>query len=250
MSLIDEYRNQYQWRSGERVYNFLPEMKGQTVLDMGCGVGDQARDFAKQGARVIGVDMNQELLDIARRNCPKNTRFIKSDFRNPLELNEQVDGLWSSFAVAYIADFQTVLKKWKGYIKQGGWIALTEIDNFFGHEPLNENSKELLEKYVEDAYTKGRYDFNIGRKLEDYLRNCGFQIDKTFTLNDEEFSFSGSASQDVIAAWRKRSDRMSLLQKTCGSDYEEVRHEFLSALKENEHYSKCKVISCIGTALT
>lgn len=140
MNLSEEYKNQYQWRSWEKVYDLLPDLAGQRVFDIGCGVGDQARDFIERGARVIGVDINEELLGTARKNCPENARFINSDFRNPLDLDEQVDGLWCSFAVAYMTDFKPVLETWKKYIKKGGWIALTEIDNFFAHEPLSKQT--------------------------------------------------------------------------------------------------------------
>lgn len=224
----------------------LPDLTGQTILDMGCGVGDQARDFIERGAKVIGVDLNEEMLDAARLNCPGNARFINDDFRNPLDLDEQVHGLWCSFAVAYNTDFKPVLDSWKQYIKKGGWIALTEIDNFFGHKPLSENAENLLEEYTKDAFRDGRYDFYMGHKLVHYLKESGFSIKESLILNDLEFSFSGPAEKEVIEAWRKRFERMTLLQNMCGSRYEEVREEFLSSLQADEHRSHCKVISCIG----
>lgn len=246
MNIIHEYKDQYQWRSWDSVYDLLPEMDNQTVLDLGCGVGDQAVDFIDRGAQVIGIDINDDLLNEARSRCIKNARFIKTDFRDLPELDEKADGLWCSFAVAYLIDFNSVLNSWKKYIKKGGWIALTEIDNFFGHEPLNKNVKEMLENYARYAYKKGRYDFYMGRKLEDYLKKSGFNISEILTLDDQEFSFSGPAPKEVVTAWEKRFDRMIFLQEFCGSSYENVKNEFLSCLKKNEHQSLSKVFCCIG----
>jgi ubiquinone/menaquinone biosynthesis C-methylase UbiE len=55
---------------------FFPILAGQTVLDLGCAVRDQAADFIKRGARVIGVDINNDLLNEARSRFPKSARFI------------------------------------------------------------------------------------------------------------------------------------------------------------------------------
>src|SRR5437870_10487058 len=66
VNLSVEYSQQYQWRPWRRIYAALPDLRGQTLLDLGCGVGDQAADLAARGARVIGIDMNDELLRTAR----------------------------------------------------------------------------------------------------------------------------------------------------------------------------------------
>jgi hypothetical protein len=149
--------------------------------------------------------------------------------------------------VAYIIDLATVLDSWKKHIKKGGWIAVTEIDNFFGHEPLSNSVKTILDDYAQDAYQKGRYDFYMGRKLEDHLKKSGFNVSIILTLDDQEFSFSGPAQKGVLSAWQKRFDRMVFLHDFCGSSYEIVKNEFLSCLKMDEHRSVCKVFCCIGT---
>ena len=64
--LIDEYRRQFAWRDWDRVLDALPDLRGQTVLDLGCGVGDLAASLAARGAKVIGFDLNEELLRAAR----------------------------------------------------------------------------------------------------------------------------------------------------------------------------------------
>ena len=42
------------------------ELRGRSVLDIGCGGGVLAESLTRLGARVSGVDMSQELLGIAR----------------------------------------------------------------------------------------------------------------------------------------------------------------------------------------
>ncbi len=41
-------------------------LQGLTVLDLGCGQGHFSRHLAAQGARVVGIDIADELLSVAR----------------------------------------------------------------------------------------------------------------------------------------------------------------------------------------
>lgn len=47
----------------------IGDVTGKTVLDLACGNGLYTRKFKEQGAaRVVGVDISQELIDIARQH--------------------------------------------------------------------------------------------------------------------------------------------------------------------------------------
>jgi cyclopropane fatty-acyl-phospholipid synthase-like methyltransferase len=42
--------------------------KGMTVLDLGCGTGRHAREFARRGLRVVGVDFSGAMLAEAQKS--------------------------------------------------------------------------------------------------------------------------------------------------------------------------------------
>jgi 2-polyprenyl-3-methyl-5-hydroxy-6-metoxy-1,4-benzoquinol methylase len=54
-----------------------PEREGP-VLDLGCGPGIQARAIADLGNEVVGIDVSEEAVEIARRRVPEG-RFFTSD---------------------------------------------------------------------------------------------------------------------------------------------------------------------------
>ena len=43
----------------------------RSVLDAGCGTGRVARELARRGLDVVGVDLDPSMLDTARRNAPQ-----------------------------------------------------------------------------------------------------------------------------------------------------------------------------------
>ena len=45
--------------------------RGDKILDVGCGTGFFAAEFSKAGAEVVGVDIGEELIALAKKNNPK-----------------------------------------------------------------------------------------------------------------------------------------------------------------------------------
>lgn len=246
MTLSSEYRRQFTWRDWSRVFDLLPPLGGQTVLDLGCGVGDLAAELVGRGARVIGIDLNEELLAAARGRGLANTEFRKADLREPLDLEVEVEGLWGGFVAAYFPDLPAALSRWAAHLRPGGWVALTEIDDFFGHEPLAERTRELFEGYAREALAAERYDFHMGRKLRGHLERAGFTVSKELTLADRELSFAGPAPPEVLEAWRTRLDGMRLLRDFCGPEFEALRDDFLGCLTRAEHRSLATVRFCLA----
>lgn len=245
-TIIDDYSRQYRWRSWPIVFDAMPNCAGQVVLDLGCGIGDLAVDLAMRGARVIGIDANEDFVQFARNRSIRNADFRAADLRSFTESNLQVDGIWSSFTAAYLPSFDDILSAWAKYLLPGGWIVLTESDDLFGHEPLSERTRLLLDAYARDSLLNSRYDFHMGRKLVGAVRRAGFLVSKELSLPDTELTFTGAAQADVIAAWRARFDRMHLLRSFCGAEMEAVRDDFLNCLSRNDHRCTAKVICVLA----
>jgi 2-polyprenyl-3-methyl-5-hydroxy-6-metoxy-1,4-benzoquinol methylase len=243
VTLASEYKRQFAWRRWSEVMDRLPPLGGKTVLDLGCGIGDQAAQLAERGAHILGLDTNTELL-VAARSIP-NAEFRNGDIKT-LDALGLFDGIWCSFAAAYVPDLGPTLARWRKHLAPRGWIALTEIDDLFGHEPLLPNTTSLLLAYAQDALVANRYDFHMGRKLATHLERAGFSVTDMWTLPDRELSFDGSADADVLAAWKSRFDRMNGLRAFCGEAFDLVRDDFLAALSRPDHRSSAKVYVCIA----
>ena len=244
MSLLEEYKRQFAWRDWQTVLSKCPIVPGQRVLDLGCGPGDISAELTARGARVTGIDADTELLAAARRLCPTG-RFENRDLKN-LQLPENsFDGLWSSFAAAYLMDLENVLSSWCKFLTSDAWICVVEIDDLLGHEPLSEEMQKVIDAFYADAFSAKRYDFKAGRKLRRILRRAGFAVEE-IELADQEFSFKGAARQEVLQAWRARLNRMGGLKNFLSGKYPQFVEEFLACISSEDHHARCKVIACIG----
>ena len=72
----DEYDQRYDQRAaaGEDVHgeaNFVMRCAPRSVLDAGCGTGRIARELARRGVDVVGVDIDADMLATARRRSPE-----------------------------------------------------------------------------------------------------------------------------------------------------------------------------------
>ena len=54
---------------GERIVTHAGVQAGDEVIDVGCGTGNAALPAAATGARVVGLDITPELLEVGRRNA-------------------------------------------------------------------------------------------------------------------------------------------------------------------------------------
>jgi SAM-dependent methyltransferase len=96
------------------------DLRGSQVLDFACGNGYYADKFARLGAKVIGIDTSQELIEIARKNFGK--RIVFHDPRDPDESLAQLNGMpAASIDLIYMSDVMLLLvESFRAGSDQGG----------------------------------------------------------------------------------------------------------------------------------
>ena len=238
MTLAGEYTNQQSWRNWESYLKVISFGYSDTILDLGCGTGHVASIMAEGALKVIGVDVNTDLLDKAKEiNGRENIEYVNWDLRKIHEANLPLaDGIWASFVAAYFPDFSHVLKLWLNLLKPGGWIALVEVDDLFGHLPMSPDSREGFKKFYEAKRSRNKYDYKMGSKLTRLLTDEKLSILLDENKSDKELSFNGPADRQILTSWENRFDRMEGLVKFFGKKkYSEIKLEFLECLTKEEH---------------
>lgn len=97
-----------------------------TLLDLGCGAGQDARYLAKLGHQVIGLDRTMPLLQFANGRIPL-VPLILADIRAlPLRV-DSLDGVWAAASLIHLPKRKVagVLAELLHLVKSEGFLAAT-----------------------------------------------------------------------------------------------------------------------------
>ncbi len=122
--------------SKEYRFRVLGSLDGKAVLDVGCGEGTNAMNFAKLGAHVTGIDISPKAIELAGRRAEVNGVATRSTFLcSPLETAELAEGsfdiIWGDAILHHlIDDLDGVLSKLVRWAKPGALVMFAEPVNF------------------------------------------------------------------------------------------------------------------------
>ena len=99
--------------------------RGDAVLDLACGQGFFAREFAQLGAGVVGVDASRKLIEIARKNSPQEIVFhvARADQLSFVK-SGSVDKVAIVLALQNIENVASVLRECSRILKNKGMLCL------------------------------------------------------------------------------------------------------------------------------
>ena len=156
---------------------FIQNLKGQKILDIGCGPGRDAKYFSERGLKVTGIDLTSNFVKMASQNAP-NAKFIQMDMRN-LDFPENTfDGLWVAASFYHIPkeDAKNTLLGFREILKSYGLMYISV-------------KAGTGEKFIQKKEDKGRtkfYAFYTKDEFKNLLRSCNFKILKVIINNKKD----------------------------------------------------------------
>jgi cyclopropane fatty-acyl-phospholipid synthase-like methyltransferase len=153
------YAGQAPWDIGRPQMAFIAvaDRISGSVLDAGCGTGDNALHFAGRGCQVMGIDFLEEPIRRAKRKGTERglpATFLVKDALTLKDWSERFDnvidsGLFHVFSddyrMRYVDGLATVLKP-------GGRLFLL---CFSDEEPGTQGPRRVSKKEIHDAFAEG-----------------------------------------------------------------------------------------------
>lgn len=99
-----------------------------SVLEIGCGTGESSRLLAARAQQVIGVDLAQQMIRVARQKSTnhRNIEFMNGDIMTLNFLAERFDCIVSSTTFHHLPA-EGILRKVKEWLKRGGTFVCLDL---------------------------------------------------------------------------------------------------------------------------
>lgn len=102
------------------------------VLDVGCGGGILSEALARHGAQVIGIDLSQQAIEVARQHAKEQGLAIEYRYQSAEamadEMPEQFDVVTCLEMLEHVPQPQTVVQACARAVKPGGHVFFSTIN--------------------------------------------------------------------------------------------------------------------------
>jgi SAM-dependent methyltransferase len=151
---------------------FLPDIAGHDVIDLGCGEGRNTRILAQRGARVTGVDISSRMISAAREMEDSERLGIRYEVSSFSSLEMFADNIFST-AVSTMAlmespHFDRAAKEAYRILRPGGFLYFSVLHPCYwtlgSRWHFNEQGLDVgilvTDYWIEHSYVEvGRFSF-------------------------------------------------------------------------------------------
>jgi len=135
--MFEDYLNTNRdvWQKPDMVIDFLGDLEGKTVADIGAGVGYFSRRLVRRADKVIAIDIEKQFIDYLDS---LRSKVLPEEYRNRLEprlaapdnprlREEEVDAVFIVNTYAFLPNRIQYLQKVKQGMKLGGNLLLIDF---------------------------------------------------------------------------------------------------------------------------
>jgi ubiquinone/menaquinone biosynthesis C-methylase UbiE len=151
----NDYRNYYLM---PRMLAMLGEVSGKAVLDLGCGDGGYARELARRGARVTGVDGSERLIEVAEERTRAealDVAFVRSNASALVAIQTgSFDVVAAPMSLMDVEDYRGAIREVRRVLRAGGELVMSITHPCFS-APVSEWIRDgvgALQYFAVDRY--------------------------------------------------------------------------------------------------
>ncbi len=196
----------------------LSNNRNLKIADIGCGSGGQTITLAQNlNGEITAVDLFPEFLAELKEKSENlelrgEIKTLEKSMDDLLFNNEELDIIWAEGAI-YNIGFENGIKKWKDYLKVGGYLAVSEITWITNSRP----------KEIEDYWTQAYPEIDIASNKIKQLENNGYSLVAYFYLSQDSWIESYyKPMEERFKNFLERNDNSELARKVVKENQAEI----------------------------
>ncbi|MBR2040370.1 MAG: class I SAM-dependent methyltransferase [Clostridia bacterium] len=176
------------------------DRKPTLLLDVACGTGGFSIELAKKGIEVIGTDMSEDMLSVAREKTADEGLDILylCQSAEELDLYGTVDGAVCCMdSINHITDIETLetaLKKVSLFLEPER-LFIFDVNTLYKQEKILANNTFVLDE--EDVYCVWQNEFDSDNKITNISLDFFTKEDDIYIRSGEEFNEKAYTSEEL-----------------------------------------------------
>ncbi|MBM3703370.1 MAG: methyltransferase domain-containing protein, partial [Actinobacteria bacterium] len=167
------------------------EFKNKKILEIGCGVGIDGAEFAKNSAIYYGIDLTESAVNLNKEyfNLQNlNGYFIVANAENLPFNNNEFDHVYSWGVIHHSPDTEKIISEIYRVLKPGGTFCIM----VYNHTSIN--------YYIEIMFLRKLFRlFLKSKKFTDFLVKLGFEKEKLYRHRDKYLENSKITKEQWIS---------------------------------------------------
>jgi len=129
---LEEETPFYNEQRAESILKILKKNNAKGVLDVGCGLGKVTAYLAQKGLDVVGIDVSERLINLAREKAEKNNLNIPFEIieLDKFQAEEKFDAVLFAGVLEHIEEEVQMMSDAKRLLNENGKIVITDIPAF------------------------------------------------------------------------------------------------------------------------
>ena len=225
-------------RGRDRVIELLGLEAGMRVLDLACGPGTLSRPIAARvvpGGEVIGIDLAEGMIELARAAGIPNARFQVMDIEKLEFPDASFDAASCGHGLQFAPDLGRALAEARRVLRAGGTFAASiPVDG--GTQRPWKVMDEVVDRWLPPApsatdQSATRRTVNDANELRDALASAGFAEARVEVIEE---NVRWESAEQLVAMCMSWWDLAARLDRVSATDREAFRADAVATLRR-EH---------------
>lgn len=176
------------------------------LLDVACGTGGFSNEFAKLGVEVIGTDISEEMLNVARENSADKGQDVLylCQAAEELDLYGTVDGAVCCLdSLNHITDYKTLCKAFEkiSLFLEKDCLFIFDVNTEYKHREILGDNVFVMDR--EQVYCVWANEYNQKKNTVNVMLDFFVKDGDNYSRFSEEFYERAYTNEELTSALKK-----------------------------------------------